>query len=53
VDWARVHLANAQPPLANAEDMDIPRCVNTADEAIALLREHHARWLAGQKAQQT
>jgi uncharacterized protein (TIGR00730 family) len=52
VDWARAHLANAQPPLANPADMDIPRCVNTADEAIALLREHHAGWLAGQKARQ-
>jgi uncharacterized protein (TIGR00730 family) len=44
VDWARKHLRTAQPPLANAQDMDIPRCVNTADEAIALIREHHARW---------
>jgi uncharacterized protein (TIGR00730 family) len=45
VDWARTYLANAQPPLASPRDMDIPRCVNTADEAIALIREHHARWL--------
>jgi uncharacterized protein (TIGR00730 family) len=46
VDWAKKHLVNAQIPLANAEDMGIPRCVNTADEAIALLREHHAKWKA-------
>jgi len=32
--------------LANAEDMKIPCCVDTADEAIAIVREHHARWLA-------
>jgi uncharacterized protein (TIGR00730 family) len=44
VGWARTHLVSSQPPLANAEDMDIPRCVNTADEAIALLRENHAKW---------
>src|SRR5262245_46041756 len=44
VDWAKTHLAAAKPPLANVQDMDIPRCVNTADEAIALIREHHARW---------
>jgi len=43
VDWAREHLLTSQPPLANPEDMEIPRCVVTADEAIALLREHHAR----------
>jgi hypothetical protein len=45
VDWATAHLLGTEPPLANAEDMTIPRCVNTNDEAIALLREHHARWL--------
>ena len=44
VDWAGSHLLASQPPLANSEDIAIPQCVNTADEAIALLREHHARW---------
>jgi uncharacterized protein (TIGR00730 family) len=45
VDWARTHLLTSQPPLANPEDLTIPRCVNTADEAIALLRDYHAQWL--------
>jgi len=27
------------------EDIDIPRCVADADEAIAVLREHRERWL--------
>src|SRR5579859_4208771 len=36
VDWARTHLVTTQPPLANPEDMTIPRCVGTADEAMAL-----------------
>jgi uncharacterized protein (TIGR00730 family) len=45
VEWAKNHLTTTQPPLANPEDMTIPRCVNTADEAIALIREHHARWV--------
>jgi uncharacterized protein (TIGR00730 family) len=49
VDWARTHLLNPQLALASAEDMDIPRCVNTGDEAIALLREHHAKWVAENK----
>jgi uncharacterized protein (TIGR00730 family) len=44
VDWAREHLLTSQPPLANPEDITIPRCVNSADEAIALIAEHHARW---------
>jgi uncharacterized protein (TIGR00730 family) len=44
VGWARTHLAGSNPALASIEDMSIPICVDTADEAIALLREHHARW---------
>jgi hypothetical protein len=36
------------PPLANVEDMAIPRCVANADEAIALIRDHHQRWLSRQ-----
>jgi uncharacterized protein (TIGR00730 family) len=44
VDWTRRHLLATQPPLANPEDIAIPRCVNTVDEAIALIREYHARW---------
>lgn len=49
VKWAGVHLLSPQLPLAHAEDIEIPRCVHAADEAIALIREHHARWLAEQK----
>jgi hypothetical protein len=49
VEWARTYLLRPQLPLASPEDLAIPRCVNTADEAIALLREHHARWLAEAK----
>src|SRR6516162_2201316 len=30
VDWARTHLLNTEPPLANAEDMTIPLCVETS-----------------------
>jgi hypothetical protein len=33
------------PPLANVEDMTIPRCAADADEAIGLVRECHAVWL--------
>jgi uncharacterized protein (TIGR00730 family) len=44
VGWARTHLLASRPPLANPEDLAIPCCVNTADEAIALVREHHAKW---------
>lgn len=46
VDWAKASLLTEQLPLANSEDLALPKCVNTADEAIALIREHHARWIA-------
>jgi predicted Rossmann-fold nucleotide-binding protein len=44
VEWARTHMLSSAPPLANPEDMNIPRCVNGADEAIALIRAHHSLW---------
>jgi uncharacterized protein (TIGR00730 family) len=45
VDWAKTHLLNPQLALASPEDMAIPQCVNTADDAIAVLRNHHAKWV--------
>ena len=44
VDWARRHMLAPRPPLANPEDMLIPRCVATTDEALALIKEYQARW---------
>jgi uncharacterized protein (TIGR00730 family) len=49
VDWAKRNLLKPELNLANPEDMNIPRCVNTGDEAVVLLREHHAKWLAAAK----
>ena len=46
VEWARTSMLSTNPPLASAVDMAIPRCVPTGDEAITLIREHHARWRA-------
>lgn len=50
VAWARETMLSSDPPLANSEDMDIPRCVASGDEAVALIREFHARWLRGHAA---
>ena len=44
VEWAKKNLLKPELALASPQDMEIPRCVNTADEAIALLREHQAKW---------
>jgi len=30
--------------LANPEDMNIPRHVDSADEAIAIIRGHYTQW---------
>jgi len=38
-------MLTTDPPLASAPDMDIPRCVANADEAIAIVREHRTAWL--------
>lgn len=46
IEWARSSMLSADTPLANAEDITIPRCVPNADEAIALIREHHQVWLS-------
>src|SRR5512145_1836168 len=44
IEWARSSMFAVDPPLANPEDMTIPRCVANADEAIVLIREHHQLW---------
>jgi len=44
VEWARTYMLRPGFELASSEDMDLPLCVNTADEAIALIREHQAQW---------
>lgn len=44
VDWARRHMLNAQPPLASPQDMMIPQCLKSAEEAIARIEQHQANW---------
>jgi hypothetical protein len=48
VDWARTSMLDPRLPLANAEDIGIPQCLETADEAIAVVRNLHTKWLAQQ-----
>jgi uncharacterized protein (TIGR00730 family) len=45
IEWARSAMLSFETPLANAEDMDIPRCVEDGEEAVALIRERHSVWL--------
>jgi uncharacterized protein (TIGR00730 family) len=43
--WARASMLDPRLALVDVQDLDIPRCVGTADEAVALIREHHGHWL--------
>jgi uncharacterized protein (TIGR00730 family) len=46
VEWARTSMLDPRLALASPKDFDIPTCVDTADEAIALIRDRHKEWQA-------
>lgn len=46
VEWTRSSMLDPRLNLASPGDIDIPRCVETADEAITMVRDLHAAWLA-------
>ena len=48
VQWASRSMLDPRLPLASPEDMKIPHCLDTADEAIAVIRDLHAAWLRNQ-----
>lgn len=48
VEWTREQMLRPGFELAGAHDLAIPICVDTAAEAVAVIREHHERWLASQ-----
>lgn len=40
IEWVRSSMLSFETPLINGEDVDIPICVSSADEAIAIIRRH-------------
>jgi uncharacterized protein (TIGR00730 family) len=44
VVWANRHMIDGRVALASPEDMTIPVCLRSADEAIAVMRQHHRAW---------
>lgn len=40
VEWVRSSMLSFETPLINAEDVDIPICVNSAEDAIDIIRRH-------------
>jgi len=50
VEWAREAMLREGNELASPMDFTIPHCVDTIEEAVALIRESRAAWLSAQKA---
>jgi uncharacterized protein (TIGR00730 family) len=48
VTWARHHMFQFTPPLADVEDMAIPSCVASASDAMTLIRQHYDLWVSGE-----
>ena len=47
VTWANKHMVDIESPMASPKDMEILQCVDSCDEAIALLKEAHKCWNIG------
>jgi predicted Rossmann-fold nucleotide-binding protein len=45
IEWVHSSMLSFDPPLISAEDITIPQCVANGEEAIAILRQHHAQWV--------
>ncbi len=50
VDWVGQSMLDPRMPLASAEDVTIPQCMDTADEAIAAVRGLHEAWKSQRQA---
>jgi uncharacterized protein (TIGR00730 family) len=48
VEWASEKMLRPGFELASPKDMRIPCCVDNTAEAVAVIRDHHDRWLAAQ-----
>jgi predicted Rossmann-fold nucleotide-binding protein len=52
ISWAQNYMCNPKNPLLNPDDLTIPQCVTTAEEALAIIRPAYARW-ASENAKET
>ena len=46
VEWTRAQMLRPGFELVGEQDLAIPVCVENGTEAVALIREHHAQWVA-------
>jgi predicted Rossmann-fold nucleotide-binding protein len=44
IGWAQKHMLNPENPLASADDLTLPQCVTTADQALAIIRPAYMQW---------
>jgi predicted Rossmann-fold nucleotide-binding protein len=45
IEWGREHLLRPDLALASREDLDVPHCVDTAQEAVSIIRPRYQEWL--------
>jgi uncharacterized protein (TIGR00730 family) len=50
VEWAHVNMLRPGFELANPRDIQLPHCVDTVAEAVAIVHKHQSRWLEAQSA---
>lgn len=50
IEWSRTSMLDPRLALVNEEDLQIPLCLDTADEAVAAITALHATWQARQTA---
>ena len=48
VDWVGRSMLDFDPQLASPEDVSIPTCVASADEAVAVIAKRHSAWVEAQ-----
>jgi uncharacterized protein (TIGR00730 family) len=46
IEWATTSMLDPRLALANPEDLQIPQCLETADEAIAVVGDLYGKWQA-------
>ena len=49
VEWGRGNMLREGSELANPIDFEIPHCVKTIEETVAIIRQNRELWLASQK----
>jgi uncharacterized protein (TIGR00730 family) len=50
VEWCRTSMSDPRLALASPEDFSIPVCIDSADEAIAMVRQMQEKWRAAAAA---